>query len=290
VSDDSFRDLKTPPIHPVEKRIAIRFKDVSFSYGPVKVLEKVSFHIHQGEFIALVGPNGSGKTTVLKLLLGLEKPEAGTIELFGSSLLRGRDRVGYVPQQAPQDRAFPISVRDLVRMGRLRSLPVYGKEDRLAAEEALIRTGLLDLANRPFAALSGGQRRRVLVARALASRPEILILDEPTANMDRESGELLFETLEKLKGGATILMVTHDTDFVSSLTDRALCLGDAEGETHPYGMVQHPTGETRDTPGETQGPGGRGIPGFHGSRVFHGASLAADTCFGNGTGSGEEER
>jgi zinc transport system ATP-binding protein len=272
MGDDSFQGLKTRPLHPVERRIAIRFEDVSFSYGPVKVLEKVSFHIHQGEFIALVGPNGSGKTTVLKLLLGLEKPEAGKIELFGSSLLRSRDRVGYVPQQAPQDRAFPISVRDVVRMGRLRSLPGYGKEDRAAAEGALNQTGLLDLANRPFAALSGGQRRRVLVARALASRPEILILDEPTANMDRESGERLFETLGKLKGGTTILMVTHDTDFVSSLTDRALCLGDAEGETHPYGIVQHPTEETR---------------GFHGSRVLHGASLAADSCFGDG--SGEEE-
>jgi zinc transport system ATP-binding protein len=269
----------------VEKRIAIRFEGVSFSYGPVKVLEKVSFHVHQGEFIALVGPNGSGKTTVLKLLLGLEKPDAGRIELFGSSSPGSRDRVGYVPQQAPQDKAFPISVRDVVRMGRLRPLLGYGREDRAAVEDALIQTDLRDLADRSFAALSGGQRRRVLVARALASRPEILILDEPTANMDRESGERLFETLGKLKGETTILMVTHDTDFVSSLTGRALCLGDAEGEAHPYGIVQHPTEDARGGPGETKG--GPKTPGIHGSRVLHGASLAADSCFGDKPG--EEE-
>jgi zinc transport system ATP-binding protein len=216
--------LKAHAVHPVEKRIAVRFEGVSFSYGPVKVLEKMNFHIHQGEFIALVGPNGSGKTTVLKLLLGLEKPEAGKIELSGSSSLRSRDRVGYVPQQAPQDRAFPISVRDVVRMGRLRPLLGYNREDRAAVEEALIQTDLRDLGDRSFAALSGGQRRRVLVARALASRPEIRVLDEPTANMDSESEERLFETLGRLKGETTILMVTHDTDFAASLTDRALCL------------------------------------------------------------------
>jgi zinc transport system ATP-binding protein len=250
------------PLHPVEKQIAIRFEGVSFSYGPVKVLEKANFHIHQGEFIALVGPNGSGKTTILKLLLGLEKPETGTIELFGSPVSRSRDRVGYVPQQAPQDRAFPISVRDVVRMGRLRPLLGYAG-DGAAVEEALAQTDIRDLAARSFAALSGGQRRRVLVARALASRPDILVLDEPTANMDSESGERLFETLGRLKGKTTILIVTHDMDFVSPLTDRVLCLGDA-GEAHPYGVVQHRT---------------EGTHGAHGSRVLHEDSIVADSCF-----------
>jgi zinc transport system ATP-binding protein len=273
-------DVTTHPLHPVERQIAIRFEGVSFSYGPVKVLEKASFHIHQGEFIALVGPNGSGKTTVLKLLLGLEKPDTGKIGIFGTAAEgpdRNHDRIGYVPQQAPQDRAFPISVRDVVRMGRLRSLLGYTRDDRAAVEEALVQADIQDLADRSFAALSGGQRRRVLVARALASRPEILILDEPTANMDSESGERLFETLGHLKGKTTILIVTHDLDFVSSLTDRALCLGDAEGEEHPYGIVQHRTGHVH---------AGHTTLGSHGSRVLHEDSIAADSCFEDEADSG----
>jgi zinc transport system ATP-binding protein len=249
------------PLHPVERQISLRFDGVSFSYGPVKVLENASFHIHQGEFIALVGPNGSGKTTVLKLLLGLEKPGAGRIELFGSTGPRGLDRVGYVPQQAPQDRAFPIAVRDVVRMGRLRPGRSYERRDKSAAVEALEQADIADLADRSFGLLSGGQRRRVLVARALAARPEILILDEPTANMDSESAERLFETLGKLTGRTTILIVTHDMDFVSALTDRALCMGGAEGEAHRYGIVQHRTEATR---------------------VLHEDSIAADSCFEDG--------
>ncbi|MDR3248618.1 MAG: metal ABC transporter ATP-binding protein [Treponema sp.] len=191
------------PSHPVERAIAIHFDGVSFSYGPVKVLEHASFHLHQGEFIALVGPNGSGKTTVLKLLLGLEKPTAGKIEIFGRSSEAGdrrqpdnRDRIGYVPQQALQDRVFPITVRDVVRMGTIHSGRGYGRGREDAIADALEQADILDLTERPFGALSGGQRRRVLVARALASRPDILILDEPTANMDKESGERLLRPWE----------------------------------------------------------------------------------------------
>ncbi|MDR0878379.1 MAG: ABC transporter ATP-binding protein [Treponema sp.] len=235
------------PIHPVERKISLRFDSVSFSYGAVKVLENASFHIHQGEFVALVGPNGSGKTTVLKLLLGLEQPGSGKIELFGSSAQKGRDRIGYVPQQAPADQAFPISVREVVRMGRLRPGRWYTAADKAAADDAMQQAGIADLAGRSYRALSGGQRRRVLVARALAAQPEILILDEPTANMDAESAARLFETLGKLKAASgsnktTILIVTHDTDFVSSLTDRVLCMGANEDscyEENDNGEVQH---------------------------------------------------
>jgi zinc transport system ATP-binding protein len=243
------------PIHPLDRRIALKFEGVSFAYGNVKVLENAGFHLHQGEFVALVGPNGSGKTTVLKLLLGLEAPETGKIDLFGA-------RIGYVPQQPPGDVIFPIAVRDVVRMGRLLPSHLYAKEDRAAADEALDQAEIADLAGRAYGALSGGQRRRVLVARALAAKPDILILDEPTANMDRESEERLFEILGKLKGKTTVLIVTHDTDFVSSLTDRVLCLGD--GKEPRYGIVQHRT-ETDQV---------------HGSaRVIHDSSIPADNCY-----------
>ena len=180
--------------HPA-REICLRFEGVSFSYGPVKVLEKANFHIHRGEFVALLGPNGSGKTTVLKLLLGLEKAREGSIEILGHSFKPGRrlfrarsgapDRVGYVPQSAALDRAFPITVREVVKMGRLKPLSRrFSGEDRAAVEEALEQVEIVDLAEKSYSALSGGQKRRVLAARALASRPEILILDEPTANMD----------------------------------------------------------------------------------------------------------
>jgi zinc transport system ATP-binding protein len=242
----------------VERTIALRFDSVSFSYGELKVLDKASFHIHQGEFIALVGPNGSGKTTVLKLLLGLERPQAGAVQVFGTG---GREGLGYVPQQAPFDRAFPIRVREVVKMGRLRPYSRrFSAGDQAAVEDAMEQAEVADLAERPYAKLSGGQRRRVLVARALAAKPVILILDEPAANMDSESEDRLFNTLGKLKGHTTILIVTHDPDFVSVLTDRVLCLGNRGGE---YGIVQHRT-ETGEGPR---------------SRVIHSESIPADRCY-----------
>jgi zinc transport system ATP-binding protein len=252
--------------------IAVQFDSVSFSYGEVEVLENVSFHIHMGEFTALVGPNGSGKTTVLKLILGLEQPSIGRITLFGATHAfasknnGGNSRIGYVPQQPPADRAFPVTVRDVVRMGLLSPSRGYGADARTAAVRAMEQTDIAELAARPWRALSGGQRRRVLVARALVSRPELLILDEPTANMDTESEERLFETLGKLKGGTTILIVTHDMNFVSALTGRVLCLGD---DTHHRGIVQH-----RIATAETSRHGESSLQ----ARVLHGENISDHDC------------
>ncbi|MDR2446120.1 MAG: metal ABC transporter ATP-binding protein [Treponema sp.] len=231
-------------IHHSSKDIVLRFDNVSFSYGETKALDAASFHVHQGEFIALVGANGAGKTTTLKLILGLERPESGSVFLFGETGGKERgntpriDKAGYVPQQAAYDKAFPVSVEGVVRMGRLRSLSrKFTAEDRNAITEALEQVGLRHVAKRPYNALSGGERRRVLLARALASKPPLLILDEPTANMDAESEERLFHTLGALKGSATILIVTHDRDFVSSLVDRALCIEKGKIVQHELGAV-----------------------------------------------------
>lgn len=210
-----------------DRALAVRFNRVSFSYADVPVLDAAHFHIHAGEFAALVGPNGSGKTTVLKLLLGLAKPNAGTITVLGRPPEEARSSIGYVPQHATYDSAFPISVMEVVRMGRLRSsVRRYNGADDSAVQNALGMADVADLAARPYSALSGGQRRRVLVARALAAEPELLVLDEPTANMDTESETRLFETLRQLKGKATILIVTHDTGFVTALTDSVFCVGE----------------------------------------------------------------
>ena len=220
--------------------VALTFSDVSFSYPHLSVLDDVSFHFHSGEFIALVGPNGAGKTTLLKLILGLEEPQRGVIELLGMDPKKSRERIGYVPQHVSYDPTFPISVLEVVKMGQLtkRSNPLV-KVGNEAALKALRQVELGDLANRPYSALSGGQRRRVLVARALIGQPTMLILDEPTANMDKESEKRLFATLAKLKGETTILIVTHDMRSVSSLTDRVFCI-----DAHKQGklgrtVVQH---------------------------------------------------
>jgi len=229
----------------MENNFAVKFESVSFSYNDVVVLKDASFHIHSGEFVAMVGPNGSGKTTVLKLLFNLEKPDNGTIDIVSST--------SYVSQQMPSDNLFPITVRDIVRMGLLSPIKGYTKNN-VSVEEALKKTGIVDLAERTYRSLSGGQKRRALVARALAANPRLLVLDEPTANMDADSESRLYETLGAYKGKMTILIVTHDTEFVSSLTDRVLCLG------NEYKIVQHRTEE--NTAAHHAGAG-------HEARVLH---------------------
>lgn len=251
-----------------KRPIVLTFENVDFSYDTLPVLHEASFHIHQGEFIGFVGPNGSGKSTLLKLILGLLSPTGGTIELFDSSVKEGRDKVGYVPQHANYDPTFPISVEEVVRMGRIKPLRrSYSKEDYSAVEEALSTVQLLDLAKRPYRALSGGQRQRVLVARALSSSPKMLILDEPTANMDAESEKRLFDALGKLKGDTTILIVTHDTGFVSSLTDRVFCVGDM-GRGNK--LVQHKVEPTSEAP--TQLFGGEAL------KVLHDSEIDSNSC------------
>jgi zinc transport system ATP-binding protein len=274
--------------HPANREIAVQFDSVSFAYGDIPVLQNVSFHIHRGEFAALVGPNGSGKTTVLKLMLGLEQPAAGRITLLGAdknaaksadqSAANGqavwRNRIGYVPQHPPVDHSFPVAVRDVVRMGLLRPLRGYNAEAKAAVDEAMEQMSIADLAAKPWRTLSGGQRRRALVARALAARPELLILDEPTAHMDTESEARLFETLGKLKGGATILIVTHNMDFVSALIGRVLCLGD---NAHQRGIVQHRVELARES-GAHYGDTGSRESNPQMARVLHGENIPGNDC------------
>jgi len=264
-------------IHPADREIAVRFDSVSFSYGPVQVLENASFHIHKGEFVAMVGPNGSGKTTVLKLLFGLVAPSSGTIEIFGGAAGEDGERrqekanrnIAYVPQQPPADHLFPITVHDIVRMGLLRPLKGYPKESALIGE-AMEKTGIADLAERQYRSLSGGQKRRALVARALAAKPNLLVLDEPTANMDSESETRLYETLGSFKGKTTILIVTHDTEFVTSLTDRVLCLGNERK------VVQHRIEADSGTGAHHGGAGQESHAPV--ARVLHGENIPADDC------------
>lgn len=260
--------------HP-EKPIVLQFSHVTFSYNSVAVLEDASFHIHQGEFVALVGPNGAGKSTVLKLVLGLISPASGWIKLFNAPPKTGREYIGYVPQHADYDPTFPISVEEVVRMGRIKPLQrTYSEKDASAVKEALETMELMDLAKRPYHALSGGQRRRVLVARALSAQPNMLILDEPTSNMDAESERRLFRALGSLKGNTTILIVTHDTGFVSSLTDRVLCVGDVGPSKIGRTIVQHKIEPTTDAPAQ--------LFGGEALKVLHDSTLNDSCCCSDG--------
>ncbi len=205
----------------------ISIGNVSFSFGEVAVLHDVSFDIAEKEFVAIIGPNGGGKTTLVKLIMGLLEPRQGTIRVFGRSPRASARRFGYMPQHPNLDPEFPVSVMNVVLMGRLGHSPGLGPfraADRRIAASALDEVGCGHLKSRSFSELSGGQRQRVLIARALASDPDILILDEPTANLDPSVQDDLYDLLHRLNGRMTVVIVSHDVAFVSRHVDRVVCV------------------------------------------------------------------
>jgi zinc transport system ATP-binding protein len=206
----------------------ITMNDLSFAYDSGEaVVEGVSLLIAQGDFASLIGPNGGGKTTLLKLMLGLLTPVGGEVRVFGRPPVEARLRVGYMPQHARLDPQFPVSVLDVVLMGRLgRSVRIgpYGRTNRASAMAALKRVELDDLAARAFADLSGGQRQRTLIARALACEPDLLLLDEPALNLDVAAQSNLYELLHELNETMTIVIVSHDMAFVSRFVRTVVCV------------------------------------------------------------------
>lgn len=204
---------------------AITLTDVSFAYDGRPVLHDVSLALPRGGFAAVIGPNGGGKTTLLRLVLGLLKPTRGTVEVLGTTPEAARSRIGYMPQRTQLDPGFPAPVEDVVLMGRLGPRGgTYSRADRAAAAKALDRVGLAAVRRRPFSTLSGGQRQRALIARAITADPELLLLDEPTANLDVTMEKDLYDLLATLTGTLTIVLVSHDLGFVSPLADTVVCV------------------------------------------------------------------
>jgi len=196
-------------------------------YDGQMVLQDVNLSLHALDFVGLVGPNGGGKTTLLRVILGLLAPSRGEVRIMGQSVSQGRTHVGYVPQSIEVDHDFPASVWEVVRMGRLgarRLLQRFTAADEAAVEAALRNVHLLDLAGRPIGDLSGGQRKRVYIARALATEPSILLLDEPMAGIDPQVSSSMYRLLSRLNERVTILMVTHDMSAISAHVKTVGCL------------------------------------------------------------------
>jgi len=206
----------------------IEIKNLYVSYNEIPVLENINISIYKNQFLAIIGPNGGGKTTLLKVILGIVSPNKGQIKIDGHNIDQGRKLVGYVPQISDFNKSFPINVQDVILMGRLSDqkglFHNYSKKDYLAAENIMKQLDILNLKNRQIGKLSGGQLQRVLIGRALASNPEILLLDEPTASLDAESRNNIYNILKELNDEMTILVVTHDLTAVSSYFDSIACL------------------------------------------------------------------
>jgi zinc transport system ATP-binding protein len=208
-------------------REVISIQDLWAGYDHQTVLEDVNLSVKELDFIGIVGPNGGGKTTLFKVLLGLIPPARGEVRIMGKSIEEGRRHVGYVPQLMEFDRDFPISVWEVAQMGRLgrrRLLRRYTPEDDEVVTDALRRVDMLDLRERPIGDLSGGQRQRVYIARALATEPDILLLDEPLASVDPRVSLNIYELLQALNSDITILIASHDIGAISSHVGTVGCL------------------------------------------------------------------
>ena len=205
----------------------VRLEDVWVHYDHVAVLEDVNLSIKQEDFLGIIGPNGGGKTTLLKVILGLVKPSSGKASILGGTPQRNRKFIGYVAQNSLFDRDFPISVQDVVLMGRYGRVGLvkrFSEDDKRAALEALQNVEMLDYKDKQIGKLSGGEQQRVLIARALVAKPWMLLLDEPTTGVDMPMQTEFYELLARLKHSMSIVLVSHDIGAVSVYVDKIACL------------------------------------------------------------------
>ena len=221
---------------------AISFENVSFGYQDIMVLKEVSFLVEKGAFIGIIGPNGGGKTTLLKLIMGFLKPLSGKVSIFGKDPNALMPCIAYVPQTMRFDKQFPISVLEVVLQGKLSKLPWYGRyceEDKNAALAILKRLGLEEMQDRAFGTLSGGQAQRVLIARALVSNPKLLLLDEPTASIDSQTQVEIYTLLKELSGSMTVVMVTHDLNAAIHYVQHVICVQHTVITLQPQEVCEH---------------------------------------------------
>lgn len=205
----------------------VKLEDIWVHHDSAFILEGISLSISRNDFLGIIGPNGGGKTTLLKVILGLITPSRGRVSVLGKPPHRSRKRIGYVPQHNLFDRDFPVSVWDVVLMGRYGRVGLfrrYGSEDRKRVQVALQTVGMFDYEDRQMGKLSGGEQQRVFIARALVGEPELLLLDEPTASVDPAMQTDFYELLEELKQRMVIVLVSHDISAISIYVDKVACL------------------------------------------------------------------
>ena len=205
----------------------INIEHVSVFYGDNRILDDVTLSVEKNDFLGIIGPNGAGKTTLLKVILGMLKPDSGTVSIMGNSPVVSRKYIGYVPQHSQFDINFPINVRDVVLMGRFSKRGLarkYNKTDLQSVENALEKVGMQSFSDKQIGKLSGGEQQRVFIARALVAEPRILLLDEPTASVDVASQTDFYNLLEDLKLKMTIILVSHDIGVMSVYVDKIACL------------------------------------------------------------------
>ncbi len=216
---------------------------LSFAYGKSTVLEDISLQVDAGDFVALIGPNGGGKSTFLKLILGLLEPASGTLRVMGDTPAKAAPLIGYVPQDIHANRGFPVSVLEVVQMGLLGRKNIlfrHNADERAKAMTALQKVGMEAYASRRIDDLSGGQLQRVFIARALVSEPKLLILDEPTSNIDSRGEQEIYDLLKKLNNEITVIVVSHDISFLLDYAkkvvflNRRLTLHDAPSITREH--------------------------------------------------------
>lgn len=222
----------TRRIIPLETETApiVDLEDIWVRYDGKWVLTSIYLKCFQGEILGIVGPNGGGKTTLLNVILGLVQPEKGTVQLFGRKPgKQSRLEVGYLPQISRANRSFPVTVLDVVLMGLYNRLGLFhrpGRNNRVKAMDLLAQINMAEHAQKPFGTLSGGQQQRVSIARALASDPKLLVLDEPSTGIDSVAQEDFYELLARLRDeqGISVIMVSHDIGVITSHADRVACL------------------------------------------------------------------
>ena len=205
----------------------VEVRDLWFSYNGTLILKAVNFSIHSADFLAIIGPNGGGKTTLIKLMLGLLAPDRGSIRVFGKSPGEASPKIGYVPQDIHFNKGFPVTVQDVVLMGRMRGnggWRRFSKTDRRLTQVALEHAEMWEFRKRRMTKLSGGQRQRVFLARALVAEPELLFLDEPTANVDTKGQTDFYQLLKELNETVTIVVVSHDLMALSSYIKSVACV------------------------------------------------------------------
>lgn len=212
----------------MEEKPILSIKNLWAGYESDMILEDVSFEMFPRDYVGLIGPNGGGKTTLIRVILGLLKPDQGSVSVMGEEPKKGRRQIGYVSQFQVEDKHFPVNVWDVVSMGRLQKDPLKNLrlkgEDKDAIEEALSETGMLEYRKQSMNELSGGQRQRVFISRALVTEPRLLLLDEPTSSVDSHSSNQLYDLLAKLNDHLAILLISHDLTAISTYVKTVGCV------------------------------------------------------------------